>query len=660
MNRFIIPSKEGQEKLMQFLIQHNLVLPCKPCLTSIIEPNVHKLDAVAMRNLQNTEFYDEKVQEGIRCSINSIINPSSGGISGAERFFHIFDKMKKIGEGINGVAMSAGKSQRGKNVNVLPLFDESYFSRHGNFSDFDDEGLVIAKFSKDNDQEIFREFIIGQKLNALRNVIPNFSQVYGIIGCDAVYSDNFFCSASGNKTVLIMEKIKGVEFETWLEKAEDTVDNQIQLLSIFFQVIHSLWLSYEILGFTHNDLHGNNLIIREFAQDVYIPYIYENDSPIFLRTNIIPTFIDYGYSRLILEIPKVILDKLFISYSPADIYSNDITNAVPMVSVAIGTREFDEYKTDTGSFKSSYGPQQNSPIFDLFRFVTTLYDEVLLKPKLKEVFDSVMNQFPSNYRIHSREDILIWTERYFSLSRNDLDEFAFRGITIQNILKKLSDDFSRLYPTRLLFVETKANLNLIDRKVPVLACSETLLEQFYSHPLLSQHLNDINISCENSLSHVLHKLGIEKGEPETTDLALLYDYIKLTDTKFIKGQEYYELERAISQAENQVNQFNNENVMKEFSMVQIYASNGKMNDEWMTFVENFYKHKNIAIENLIILWDLLQRGFIPLEKEIIYINLLEKLKYIDNSLKKISEDVLLNVSDEDLKERAQRLFNSLD
>lgn len=703
--KFIVPSKEGQQLLIAYLLKHNISLPksqqvyTEPCSTSLketIQPEVVKLNSAMFRSLQNAQFYDQHVQEGLRCTVGSILAPSSEGLSGSERFFHLFNKMKKIGEGANSIAMSAGMTQEGRPLHSSSIHLGERLSRNGHFSDLDNDGLIIAKFSKDDENDILREFLIGQILNDLRNDIPNFSQTYGILGCDAVFNDSFFCSSKGKNSVLIMEKINGISFGDWLKNASDNIDTQAELYSILFQIIQSIWFAYEKFNFIHSDLHSENILVRALHNDFYLPYFYEEGAPVFLRTHLIPTVIDYGYSRVIIRVRKEILDTLMIAYTASDIYTDqDFMDKIAYVNVAIGTRGFESYRGELGNFRSSYGPQQQSMIFDLFRILGSSYKYLWDKPKLKAVFDFVMQDFPPEFQI-TTTNYELWADKYFSLSPNEINILELLAFDIDEVLKKLFISFSKNFPTQLVMISNNSSMNLIDRKIPVMACSTKLIHQIEANPILSMNKNKLNIGCEANVHSILKKLNVthygsksyfgsgdyndlRSGDyndlrsaesVKVEDLVLFYDYIMLHGTfadqlEKLKPEDRMILWNLIQLSEKQVKMFLQPTLkddmykLKQYIKSQHWASaqNVDIMEEWVHFLESCYKNKNIALQNITVLWNLIEKGVIlEAGKEKEYMAQKDEIHNLAHQIKEVAADIVFYSQDDKIKERAKRLI----
>lgn len=672
MRQFIIPSKKGQELLIQYILKTNSIVPkkqqwyepaCASSLEDKIQPELINLNGVMFRHLQDTKFYDNNVQQALRCSVASIVSPSTDGISGAERFFHIFNKMKKIGEGMNSTAMSAGIQEKGRNLpsNTINLEDKK-ISRNGHFIELDDEGLIIGKFSKNEDssgnQDILREMLIGQILNQLRKEIPNFVQTYGLVGCDRVFNDNFFCSAAGNTSVLIMEKVSGDSFGTWLKNAQDGIDNQVILFSSFFQILQAIWFGFERFQFAHNDLHADNILVRKLQNDFYLPYFYEEGAPIFLRTSMIPSIIDFGYSRTIIQVHKNVLDELMIAYYPSDL------NLEGFVNVAIGTHSFDDYRGETGNFRSSYGPQQNNPLFDIFRIVSYCYKYVWEKPKLKMVLDTILKNFPVEYQI-TQGNYDAWAERYFSLSQNETEILVFAGVNINSIIKHFYAVFSSLFPTQVMEI-TNSSISLVSREIPIMACSLNLMQKIESNPVLSMNMKQLNIGCEASVHTVLKKLDLIHNSSEDKnieDLILYYDYIMMhkdLDLKQMTPHDRYVLLNLVQLAEKQVKTFLSPSLYANFEKMKSELPkrpNDDIVENYLQVLEDCYKNRNIAAQNLNILWNLTTKGIIlQPNREVEYINLMETVKAVSHQIKEVASDIVYYTHSEKVKERAQRLI----
>lgn len=145
---------------------------------------------------------------------------------------------------------------------------------------------VVFKFS-DEPLSIYHEAFVGMSsLNNLRRYIPNFMYVYSMSK-----SRVFNVDAPTKNIVVFSEKINGKTFGRYIS------DKQVpdsKILSYLIQIIYSLGMANKEFGFTHNDLHSDNIIIRDIEKDEF----YINYSGDFVKTDKVATIIDYGYANV--------------------------------------------------------------------------------------------------------------------------------------------------------------------------------------------------------------------------------------------------------------------------------------------------------------------------------------------------------------------------
>lgn len=175
---------------------------------------------------------------------------------------------------------------------------------HGNFLN---KGIqIVIKISKHPlDYDFEREYYIGLMMNRLRKYIPTFVYTLGGFICGKPYISNNtstirscygeFNNSSDATLYIVYENITGkswynyiknVSFRTWL--------------FIFVQVLLSLELAQKELLFTHFDLHGSNIIIRENNNKSYSVPI-GNKVYVIPNPKAIPVIIDYGFSSIYIK-----------------------------------------------------------------------------------------------------------------------------------------------------------------------------------------------------------------------------------------------------------------------------------------------------------------------------------------------------------------------
>jgi len=165
--------------------------------------------------------------------------------------------------------------------------------------------------------EMSHEFFIGYQLNKLRSKIPNFMYVYGMFKCGKPQPDiadfedpvspcpDFLGTENTNnsRNYLLMEIVKPPQFKNpgydMYDFCQDDSCNPNKFMSLYFQIIFSIYIAYIELDFTHYDLHGANVMIQKTKNNelIFIPYSY-NGNVIYIKARGIAKIIDYGRSHV--------------------------------------------------------------------------------------------------------------------------------------------------------------------------------------------------------------------------------------------------------------------------------------------------------------------------------------------------------------------------
>jgi serine/threonine protein kinase len=141
--------------------------------------------------------------------------------------------------------------------------------------------------------DLVHESMIGlHALNPLRGWCPNFVYNYGI-----------FFEEKDSTIGLLQEKIPGPTFSRYLKDrcrekfSQKAVDG---FFEVFFQVLLGLEVAQERCLFTHYDLHGDNIIIRETERPTRLVYRAHDTGYVFPAARLVPVFIDFGHSCALL------------------------------------------------------------------------------------------------------------------------------------------------------------------------------------------------------------------------------------------------------------------------------------------------------------------------------------------------------------------------
>lgn len=180
--------------------------------------------------------------------------------------------------------------------------------------------LFIIKISRHAQQDgLYHEYFVGAAgTNNLRRIIPNYAYILGTFKClpptvNPDKSVSHFCGKGNHEfytNYVIYEKIPGVPANKLTDislKAGTTNATVTQYLSWIIQIGFALQIGVEECDFTHYDLHDENVLLRPFQKNgrevksFYIPYPGPEGQILYVKTNRIATFIDYGRSHIMVD-----------------------------------------------------------------------------------------------------------------------------------------------------------------------------------------------------------------------------------------------------------------------------------------------------------------------------------------------------------------------
>jgi hypothetical protein len=242
--------------------------------------------------------------------------------------------------------------------------------------------------------------------------IPNFVYVFGYIEGRKVYiedsGDVYGWLTSQPKEDVRDILCTGSEDSLCPYLLEERIDAAFPLsrckvgdfLEIYLQVLLAINYAYKQCGFTHYDLHSDNVLVRKLARKYYIKYPHV-DGYVYVYTNYIPVIIDYGRVRVVVD-GKVYGDQRLVdnSLTPA------VTYAYPY---------FDAYKLLMWTLyylRKSYryidGLLWLHEFFSKEYFYYALDQEKLVKysiPAYKELINQSLDDF-INYIIRRKPDLI--------------------------------------------------------------------------------------------------------------------------------------------------------------------------------------------------------------------------------------------------------------
>lgn len=267
----------------------------------VIQKNLPGIDAKELKEEVTQKFYDNEVMNAALCVANSIyFDTGFGMLEATERIRNYIINLIRIGgESVSGFALSAdlkgSPETKGSSGVIVPENGEKFF-------------VVKAPRSSDNDQELIHEVVVATLLNALRSYIPNFAIVYGSFKCSPpiIGSDKkvvAWCNNMNNPVYYAL-----YEYIPAKKSAGDvfkTCDFNT-FMSMYLQVLYALEFAYDYCGFTHYDLHTDNVLAEEVnnGSPVWIKYPPPLNSPkrtsrwVLAPEGLVSMIIDYGMSHI--------------------------------------------------------------------------------------------------------------------------------------------------------------------------------------------------------------------------------------------------------------------------------------------------------------------------------------------------------------------------
>lgn len=139
-----------------------------------------------------------------------------------------------------------------------------------------DEHAIVLKCEPSDERDNFdNELRTGLLLNTLRDKCPNFVFTYGM---KTIESTRY----------LFIEYIPGLTIGYYK-------DNFLELIGYIIQVLLAITIANKTFGFTHYNLHRQNVVMKPLRKKRWIKYELL-DETIYVETDHIPVIIDFGRS----------------------------------------------------------------------------------------------------------------------------------------------------------------------------------------------------------------------------------------------------------------------------------------------------------------------------------------------------------------------------
>lgn len=244
-----------------------------------IVKRLHSLNANNVKSELRERFYNQELFKAMSCITSSAYYyESETSLSQRERIHEIYSKLRQIGaESAVGYALSGGLKDITNDVFVLKA----------------------PRNPIDKDELKHECSVAFYGTNQLR---PHFAYVYGMIVCAPPFIDSstkdVMAWCETNKSAVayaVYENISpAVSFQDYCKKC-----SAYDFMMYYLQVLMALKLAVNTCGFTHYDLHNENVLLRKVSEEpFYLPYKWGTDK-IYLKSNgYVSTIIDYGMSHI--------------------------------------------------------------------------------------------------------------------------------------------------------------------------------------------------------------------------------------------------------------------------------------------------------------------------------------------------------------------------
>lgn len=295
-----VESYKKQVEYEDLLMTSNRI--CHPSgrgsLMGISAADVDKSNLNVLLDYIQNNFYDRSVMETFRCMLNSFIDIENGeSESERGRINKFIEHLKRFGT---------------PSAYGFPLRGQIRTTSTGHELKGD---IIVIKCPREpsNSKELIHELCVGLNgTNKLRDPntdgtpgVPFFAYLFDAFYCSTpiVNDENKevveWCMAGENPVAYVIYENINDAFgigELTSRKDEKTIHDFI--LAMILSAV-GIKHAEETVGFTHCDLHDENILFRLVSNGIMsIPLPYNGKTKYFLSSERIPTFIDYGMSRI--------------------------------------------------------------------------------------------------------------------------------------------------------------------------------------------------------------------------------------------------------------------------------------------------------------------------------------------------------------------------
>jgi len=251
------------------------------------------LNAAKLKEDVVNEFYDPAVMTAAMSIAQTITLPwGPTDLSRNERIREWITNLRQIGaESVSGYALLATLNSGSK----VPKNGDNFF-------------VIKAPRDPRNADELVHESVVGlYALNQMREKgIPNFALIYGSFSCSAPFIDpdtkKIVAWSNTEKMSVTYSLYESIDNDGSFDDMCENCSAET-FMQYYYPVMLAIHEAYVHCGFTHYDLHTQNVINRKHSTKMfYIPYNHPSGNKIWIRADgIVPTIIDYGMSHVTIK-----------------------------------------------------------------------------------------------------------------------------------------------------------------------------------------------------------------------------------------------------------------------------------------------------------------------------------------------------------------------
>ena len=423
------------------------------------------------------------------------------------------------------------------------------------------QGLVgFLMNNETNDKYVYKisqylDFVIDQEsnvmkdLNTLRDFCPHFVKIFGKfrVPLTSNYrkSKNPFMLTSEYKSiigdVIVMQHLD--EHQKFFKYIKNKSLSTLQLLSIVKQTLLAVEIANKKLGFTHYDLHSDNIMVGKCDENAVFLYIIDNEYYMVPTYGYYPIIIDFGFSyskrsngtQMNCTLahtkygfiqcredkhsdPKIFLTSVsheinkYKKNEVSQIFRNIVKNLYKDAHVELDCGWDDRYNTsinddfleefDNTFKKSDFFDEQSDYILDLLQTLVVLPLKYRKSnEKTKDLLSLLINEFSKIEKVISDDFYNLFILKEIVISANKNRDLYTSGYTRQDAVNNFKHDILNAVDRIAKFCNLKLNW---ERLLCSLLCLGKNIENF-----CYEHLNKLLRVKEKDYSTIPLKTNVE-------------------------------------------------------------------------------------------------------------------------------------------------------